>query len=76
VHQHPAVQDAVVRSRVDELRKTAGAPTHSGRRFRFVAAARRGAGWLLIDMGLRLALPGAGAKHSIAPVFNRRSPGA
>jgi len=76
VHQHPAVQDAVVRSRVDELRHTAGAPTHGRRRFRFVAAARRGAGWLLVDMGLRLALPSPGAKHSIAPVFDRRSPGA
>jgi hypothetical protein len=27
-------------------------------------------------MGLRLAMPRAGAKHSIAPVFHRRSPGA
>ena len=76
MHQHPAVQDAVVRSRVDELRHSAGVPTSIRRRFRLVAAARHGTGWLLVDMGLRLAMPRAGAKHSIAPVFHRRSPGA
>ena len=79
MHQHPAVHDAVVRSRVDELRHSAGASTYirrGKRRFRVVAAARHGTGWLLVDMGLRLAMPRAGAKHSIAPVFHRRSPGA
>lgn len=76
MHQHPAVQDAVVRSRVDKLRHSAGASTHIRRRFRLVSAARHGTGWLLVDMGLRLAMPRAGAKPSIAPVFHRRSPGA
>jgi hypothetical protein len=31
-----------------------------------LAAARHGAGWLLVDMGLRLAMPRAGVKQSIA----------
>ena len=76
MHQHPAVHDAVVRRRVDELRHSAGALTHIRHGFRLVAAARHGAGWLLVDMGLRLAMPRAGARQSIAPVFERRSHGA
>jgi len=76
VHQHPAVQDAVVKSRVDELRHSAGESTRVRRRLGLVAAARHGAGWLLVDMGLRLAMPRAGARQSIAPVFNRRGHGA
>ena len=36
------------------------------RRVRALDAARHGTGWLLVDMGLRLAMPRAGAKHSIA----------
>ena len=69
MHQHLVVQEAVVRSRVDELRHSAGAPVRNGRRARRVRAldaARHGTGWLLVDMGLRLAMPRAGTKHSIA----------
>ena len=69
MHQHLVVQEAVVRSRVDELRHSAGALRRNGRRthrVRAFAAARHGAGWLLVDMGLRLAMPRSGAKQSIA----------
>ena len=69
MHQHLVVQDAIARSRVDALRHSAGAPggnRRRARRVRVLAAARHGTGWLLVDMGLRLAMPRAGAKHSIA----------
>ncbi|HTX30092.1 MAG TPA: hypothetical protein VMD09_01840 [Solirubrobacteraceae bacterium] len=57
---HPTVLDALVEDRVAELRQTAAlsarAETAKHRR-RPVQSARHGAGWLLVDVGLRLALP-------------------
>ena len=70
MHQHPVVQEAIVRGRVDGLRHSADATAHARRarrRLGVVAAARYATGWLLVDMGLRLAIPRAGAKHPIAP---------
>lgn len=58
--QHPALVEALIRDRVDERRLSAerGAIGPHGRRpHRAIAAARHGVGWLLIDAGLRLAVP-------------------
>jgi len=69
VYQHPAFHQALMRDRVTELRDSAGATAHIGREKRqheLVAAARRGTGWLLVDMGLRLAMPRGGADHRVA----------
>jgi hypothetical protein len=69
VHQHHAVLEALGRDRVAELRHSARATTpirREPRRPKFVAAARHGTGWLLVDMGLRLAMPRAGTEHPIA----------
>jgi hypothetical protein len=69
MHQHPVVQEAIVRGRVDGLRHNAGARARvrrETRRLKLLAAARHGAGWLLVDLGLRLAMPRAGVKQSIA----------
>jgi hypothetical protein len=65
VHQHPAIADALIRDRVAELRqdhqtRRPRRPEH--RRHRVTEVARRGAGWLLIECGLRLAMP-RGAIH-------------
>ena len=69
MHQHPVVLEALARDRVAELRHSASATTHmrgEKRWHRLVAAGRRGTGWLLIDMGLRLALPRGGTNHRVA----------
>jgi hypothetical protein len=69
VHQHHALLEALGRDRVAELRHSAGASAHIRREprwYRPVAAARRQTGWLLVDMGLRLAVPRAGVKPPIA----------
>ena len=60
MYQNPSLVQALVRARVAELRQSAetGAVSRpSERRRRVVDVARHGAGWLLIDMGLRLAVP-------------------
>jgi hypothetical protein len=69
VHQHPVVRQSLVRDRVAELRHSAEASTPmrgEERWHRLVAAGRRGTGWLLIDMGLRLAMPRGGTNHRVA----------
>jgi hypothetical protein len=61
VYPHPTLVDVLIRDRVAELQRSAGATAHvrrETRRHKLVAAARQGAGWLLVDMGLRLAMPG------------------
>jgi hypothetical protein len=60
VHQHPALAEALIRDRVAELRQTGQAsrrcrPEHH--RHRVTEVARRATGWLLIEWGLRLAMP-------------------
>jgi hypothetical protein len=73
VYQHPAVHETLMRDRVAALRQaapaTTPAPFHvrpgTGRR-RGVAAARYGIGWLLVDLGLRLAAPRRAANRPMA----------
>jgi hypothetical protein len=69
VYQHPAVVGTLIRDRVAELRH-AGRAAADGRpemrQHKRFAAARRGIGWLLVDMGLRLAVPRGGSNHLVA----------
>lgn len=57
--QHPALIETLARARTDEIRRaasstrTARGPVRRGLR----AATRGGAGWLLVELGLRLAVP-------------------
>jgi hypothetical protein len=63
---HPALLDALVEDRVAELRHTAAASARAEtakRRRRPINAARQGTGWLLVGLGLRLALPGPAARE-------------
>ena len=65
MHQHPALVEAMIRDRVAERRQNDQASRrrrHEHRRHRVTEVARRGTGWLLIECGLRLAMPG-GAIH-------------
>ena len=70
MYQHPVLVKALIGGRVAELRHDADATARvqrEKRRYKLVAAARHGTGWLLIDMGLRLAMPRAGTNNPIAP---------
>jgi hypothetical protein len=74
MHQHPAVRNELMKDRVAELRRDAAptALTHRNTRPRkLIAAVRRGTGWLLVDMGLRLAVPRGGTNHRL--MLDRRS---
>ena len=53
---HPAMTVAVARCRVAELRNLTASPTATRHRLRRLAVLREGAGWLLIGLGLRLAV--------------------
>ena len=78
MYQHPALLEPLIRDRVAELRQSGPAtariaPTapvtaigRHNRRRSLVAAARSGTGWLLVDMGLRLAMPRGGANRPMA----------
>lgn len=60
MYQNPVLVKALVRDRVAELQRSAAAgASHADgpRRPRPIATARQGAGWLLVDVGLRLAVP-------------------
>jgi hypothetical protein len=66
---HPALAEALTGERTVELRRSAQANPYRRRptrRLRVGETARRGAGWLLVDIGLRLALPRR-AMHGPAP---------
>ena len=57
--QNPALVEALARDRVAELRQraeTGVGSRPSERRARMIEAVRHATGWLLVDMGLRLAL--------------------
>ncbi len=59
---NPVLLRALARDRVAELHQSAGSSAHvrrDGPRPRVTERARRRAGWLLVDMGLRLAAPRA-----------------
>ena len=69
MHQHPAVLETLVRDRVAELRHSAqatGRMRRVNRWNRLAASIRRGTGWLLVDMGLRLAVPRRARNHRVA----------
>ena len=69
MHQHPAVLETLMRERVADLRHSAQATAHRRRErrwLRFAAATRRGTGWMLVDMGLRLAVPRGAIHHRAA----------
>jgi hypothetical protein len=70
VYQHPALLEALMRERAAELRRDGAGETarirREKRRHKLVAAARHGTGWLLVDMGLRLAVPRGGTNHPVA----------
>lgn len=60
MHQHPAIVEALSRDRVAELGNHGLARRGwrpERRRHRVTEVARRGTGWLLIEWGLRLAMP-------------------
>jgi hypothetical protein len=60
VHQNPALMKALTRDRVAQLRQNGQASRRcrrEHRRHRVTEAARHGTGWLLIEWGLRLAMP-------------------
>ena len=69
MHQHPAVLETLMKDRMADLRHSAQLTEHMRRERRwrrFTAATRRGTGWLLVDMGLRLAVPRAATHHRAA----------
>ena len=69
MHHHPLLVEALVRDRISEQRQRARTPAHTrpqGRRRNGIEAARLGAGWLLIEMGLRLAMPRGGMNRAMA----------
>ena len=61
MQQHPRVYEILAWDRVAELRRTAEISALSRRRAggsQLIRSARSVAGWLLVDLGLRLASPG------------------
>lgn len=70
MYQNPALVQALVRDRVAELFQSAPpARGHRGnpkRRLRMIRAARQGTGWVLVDLGLRLAIPRGAVNHPSA----------
>jgi hypothetical protein len=64
---NPVVAQALARERVAELRSSGASPPRRRRRpDRAVDAARRAAGWLLVDLGLRLAAPRGAMNRAVA----------
>jgi len=60
MYQNPALVEALARDRIDDLRESArprATKQRETRRHRVTQAARVGTGWLLVDLGLRLAAP-------------------
>lgn len=76
MHPNPVVVEALVRDRVLELRQSAvgrARGRREQRRRRVAAAARHETGWLLVDVGLRLATPrGAADRPMPRSVLSRR----
>jgi hypothetical protein len=69
VYQHPTLLEALTRDRVAEFRRSAeatGDSRRAKRRHNVVETARRGTGWLLVDLGLRLAMPRGGTNGPVA----------
>jgi hypothetical protein len=69
MHQNPALVEALGQDRIVDLRQSAQARAISQRetrRHRIAQAARNGTGWLLVDLGLRLAMPSGTMKRRSA----------
>ena len=69
MYQHPALREALMRDRVAELRdnaRTTARIPREPRSQKLVAATRHVMGWLLVDIGLRLAVPRGGTNHPVA----------
>jgi hypothetical protein len=69
MYQNSVVVRAIATARVADLRQAAGPRARDrGDRsgHRSIQTARRATGWLLVDLGLRLALPRGGTKHHVA----------
>lgn len=69
MHQHPVVLEALMRDQIAERRHSAGATAHvrSNERWHgLVDATRRATGWLLVDVGLRLAVPRGTTNRRVA----------
>jgi hypothetical protein len=69
MYQHPTFVQGLIRDRVAELQRTATAAAarrDEPRANRVIVSARRTTGWLLVDMGLRLAVPRAPLNHPAA----------
>ena len=69
--QNPALVEALAKDRAAELRRQAArrVPARAKRSApRVAGAARRGAGWLLVDLGLWLAVPRRRVGHTVARV--------
>jgi hypothetical protein len=68
VQQNPAIAQVLARDRAAQLRSDGRNARRSSptRRSRVTEAARRGAGWLLVDLGLRLAAPRNAVHHPMA----------
>lgn len=67
--QNPALLQVIARDRAAALRRGPGSAARDRRVAREVGVrgtARRTAGWLLVDLGLRLALPRDAIKHGVA----------
>lgn len=69
MHHHPAIVGPVIREQVAGLHHDAkldadGRHDPAGRRV--IAAATQPIGWLLIEVGLRLAVPRGSARYSLA----------
>lgn len=63
MYQNPTIAEALAQDRVLALRQSARASAlgrGAKRPHRVTQAARRGTGWLLVDLGLRLAVPRGG----------------
>lgn len=62
MNQHPTLVQALTRDRVAALQRSAasdGAGPRMRRRHRDIGTVRNATGWLLIDVGLRLAVQGS-----------------
>lgn len=75
MYQHPALANALARDRAAGLRQSAQSAQMAAetarrprtqRRPSVIASARLRTGWLLVDMGLRLAVPRAGTNPRVA----------
>ena len=69
MYHHPALIQALASDRVAERRHDARAAAAIRREkhpHRLIPAARHATGWLLIDVGLRLAMSRGGRSHSVA----------